>query len=411
MKIYAIFTSIIFSSIILILLFSCEDKKNNNNNLISGDSTKITDYNNWKVFLKRDGLIGDRQEVDNTGLILGFRGNSVLFVSGIYVGVQKQGTPFVSKAYPYTYPAEFQPGYIVNDTPANIDQLQASPSNQSFIYLIDQTQSGHDWLNWPIAFGAPAIGNLPKLISDADTWTVYNDLDSLRHGSQTSYPRYGNANAVLGIQVSQSTYQFSNASSSDAVYIHLRLTNKSNHTYPQSFIGYICDFDIQCLFNLLASDTLRNTAYLYCSDSTFGVAVGAQLLYCSELNGTQVIPAAMTWYIKNIDEAANDAGQYNLLKGLQRDGSPRTYGASYKSQYDFPGDPVTGTGILDTLASDYRTLISAGPFTWNPGQTVEVVFSLVGGTGANRSAAITNLRQNADAIAADFKNNIVNLIH
>ncbi|MDZ7267551.1 MAG: T9SS type A sorting domain-containing protein [candidate division KSB1 bacterium] len=65
----------------------------------------------------------------------------------------------------------------------------------------------------------------------------------------------------------------------------------------------------------------------------------------------------------------------------------------------FSGDPVTGTGFLDGLGTDYsssagdrRFYLPSGPFTLAPGDMQEVVHAFVAALGADRLSSLMLLR-------------------
>ncbi|NUM79905.1 T9SS type A sorting domain-containing protein, partial [bacterium] len=64
------------------------------------------------------------------------------------------------------------------------------------------------------------------------------------------------------------------------------------------------------------------------------------------------------------------------------------------------GDPVNGTGILDPSGGDKRMMLTTGPLSFAPGQTHQLIYAVVAKTGADRIAAIINLRSEVDALAS-----------
>jgi hypothetical protein len=68
--------------------------------------------------------------------------------------------------------------------------------------------------------------------------------------------------------------------------------------------------------------------------------------------------------------------------------------------FQVSGDPVAGTGWLDSNPNDRRLMLSAGPFTMAPGDSQEVVAAIIIGQGSDRLTSITALKQ-ADAVVQD----------
>ena len=93
------------------------------------------------------------------------------------------------------------------------------------------------------------------------------------------------------------------------------------------------------------------------------------------------------------NEPATATASYDLMRGLHLDGSewidPTT---SQPTHFPLSGDPVTGTGFLDSFPADRRLLVSAGPFDLAVGDSAEFVFALVVGGGVDRLDSIERLR-------------------
>ncbi|MBI2620317.1 MAG: hypothetical protein HYW57_09560, partial [Ignavibacteriales bacterium] len=71
------------------------------------------------------------------------------------------------------------------------------------------------------------------------------------------------------------------------------------------------------------------------------------------------------------------------------------------TKFPFSGNPVTGTGFIDGLGTDYspppgdrRLLVNTGPFQLAPLDTQEVVVAVVGGMGSDRLSSITVMKAN-----------------
>ncbi|MEK6756958.1 MAG: hypothetical protein AABZ02_12465, partial [Bacteroidota bacterium] len=71
------------------------------------------------------------------------------------------------------------------------------------------------------------------------------------------------------------------------------------------------------------------------------------------------------------------------------------------SKFPLSGDPVTGSGFVDGLGTQYslapgdrRIVLSSGPFTLAPGDTQELVIAYVGGLGADRLSSVSVMKFN-----------------
>jgi hypothetical protein len=92
---------------------------------------------------------------------------------------------------------------------------------------------------------------------------------------------------------------------------------------------------------------------------------------------------------------------FHEMEGLQGDGSPIHEFDNPSlpiTTYPWSGDPVIGSGWLDTTPDDKLFLISTGPFSMAPGDSQQVVYALCVGQGADRLSSITALRSIVDQL-------------
>ena len=97
---------------------------------------------------------------------------------------------------------------------------------------------------------------------------------------------------------------------------------------------------------------------------------------------------------------------YNLMRGYaptdDRD-NPTAWidsssGTSVETLFPLAGDPVAGTGDLDSGPADRRMLINSGPFTLAVGDTQDVVTAVIGGIGDTYLSSVTDVK-NTDLVA------------
>ncbi|MBL7993978.1 hypothetical protein JNM05_01280 [bacterium] len=397
-----------FTAAAIIALLQGGCKENDTKEPYYGDycdtSTCFVQGNNWKMAVSTNGILGyDQPDIDhdmnNAGGI--FKSYSTIFASGLFVGATKNGIPSVTMA---RFSSEFSQGRIVNSSPAAIQNLTYSDNMLDVVYIVDQSRNGYSWDHWPIWAGAPETGGQPQVLSAEDSWVVFHDADSAGHAADESTE----VNPILGLEVQQSTYSFTGATLEDAVFVRWRITNKSNINYTDLHVGLWCDADvINASDDLAGSDTSRNMIYVYNKMDIVSqnISVGLIPLYTSD-GGLTVTPAAMIEYLKSVDESRPDNEQFNLMKGLNGNGDVRSNAALNRPTFDFPGDPVLNTGIVDTTALDKRILVSVGPAVLNSGQTKEFVFAIIGSQGSDRLNSIVNLRSTADALRQVFVSQI-----
>jgi len=98
-------------------------------------------------------------------------------------------------------------------------------------------------------------------------------------------------------------------------------------------------------------------------------------------------------YINGTDPD-NAIEAYNYMCGLQDNGSVRVNPVTGEpTRFMLTGDPVAGTGWLDSNPTDRRMMASFGPIDFLPGDTQQVYFKLAVGQGTDRLSSITVLRQ------------------
>ena len=87
---------------------------------------------------------------------------------------------------------------------------------------------------------------------------------------------------------------------------------------------------------------------------------------------------------------------WNLLRGYRP--RPVTPPERWKdpegnvTMFRVPGDPVSGTGWIDSNTGDRRILLVSGPFTMSLNDTTETVVAVMGGLGSDRLSSISVLK-------------------
>jgi hypothetical protein len=381
--------------------------------------------NNWAVEVKNNGQYGyDASAGDGGGFWPRGSGKMVIFAAGVYIGVYDRaaGEALVSHI---EFDSEYQPGRILNSgVPA--DQLQADDPNSATnrVYIINSDGSG-DWDSWPIAEGAPAdTDGDPLIVSDQDSWCVWNDLDLDRHDRTSGYER------PIGLEVQMQSYMF-NASGAlgNIFFMKWDITNKSSVDYDSAYVGLWYDPDLDDASNdLIGSDPVRKMGYTYNADDhdsphAFGVdffqgplvdAPGetAVIPVLGAGGETMTIPdkkvlgvTAVSFYINGTDPDT-DEQRYNLMSGLSLEGTPRSADQAVGG-FDFPGDPVTGEGLLDPNGTDKRFLVVTGPFPLNAGDTQTLIAAEMAAAGSDELNAIEVMRGTDEVAQSTFDNGFI----
>ncbi|MBX7151378.1 hypothetical protein K1X84_07045 [bacterium] len=396
-------------------------------------------YNNWNYVMRNTGqyFYNYNGAEPSGGNSAGSEfprgtGRTLVYAAGFYFATIKDGIKVCSEV---EYSSEYQPGRIVNsNVPFSSLQAENPAAAPNKVYFINKYNQGEgddsasvaDWTSWP---GQRTASNQPSLIADAQTWVVFNDLDTTRSQEKSGT----SPNPGLGVEVVLESFVFDEPLLSDVVFLKFTITNKTNVDYTDSYFGIYADSDVNNSFNdIVGSDSILGIGFAYDSeDEPFPAAVGFdffqgpiadtseilidaylkfsgnthRLYYNSSgnnyeqklLNGDSVWLGAISTasYDHGTDPHANNE-RYNLLAGLNRSGIAKTdNGRGYK--YIFPGNPLTQQGSPDVASerdgNDWRILNSTGPFTLRSGDNQEIWAGVIGGEGANRLAAFAKMKQ------------------
>ncbi len=396
---------------------------------------KYVGVNNWKYFLRNNGsYMYDRDHGRPGGEFPRGSNVTVVFAGGFYIATIKDSIPVCSDI---EFSSDYQPGKIINSN-VPFSQLIADTTNVIHTYVIDRSQAGSDYANWP---GLRQGNGQPALVADAQTWNVLNDRDTSRSTNRESIA--ASPNPGLGIEVTFESFAFATPPMNDVVLFKMTIDNKTNIDYPLSYIGLWMDADVDGDFagnDIVGCDTARGLGYTYNADNTDLLNDGHSrcigfdffqgpvantseipikesqkfqnnqtvLSYDAQTNayiqtslgGGDITLGATSWtsYISSTDPN-NNRERYYLMAGKFNDGSPK-YGYGNGDYYCFRGDPITQQGSPDVATSavqaDQRVLLGAGPFTMKSGVPQEIWFGVVGGIGVDRLDAVSNMFKTDD---------------
>jgi hypothetical protein len=243
-----------------------------------------------------------------------------------------------------------------------------------------KTWPGGSWL-------AQDAAGKPLLVSNQDSYCIYNDS--------------GNTKGILGIQMNQIGYAFSQKRVRDMIYWTFLIINKSPNTYDSLYFGLYADLDIGNLSGGAAEwaddrcDIDRSRQLVTFSDVkgystewlTQGGAnaptgyVGMALLETPAVNGSQL---GITDFHYNTNGADDDLDIDSVLYGILSS-SQSLYASRYKTWYFHPGgnlpdihfdDPDSiPAGGIDVLA-----WVGSGPYHgFAPGDTLKFVTAWIAG--------------------------------
>ncbi|NUM80665.1 hypothetical protein HUU42_07635 [bacterium] len=406
---------------------------------------KFIAANNWRYAMRSNGsFMYDRDDLDRDrnnagGLFPRTENKTLVYAAGIYIATLKQGIPVCSEI---EFMSEFQPGRITNSGTSWDSLLYEDPdgSGQKVYYL----ERDHFDNAWPEEALRDIFGR-PVLIADAQTWTVFNDLDtSLSQEGQIVSPNPG-----LGVEMVMESFAWNVGILSNAVIFKLTISNKTNSTYSQSYLGIWADTDVNAdgsANDVIGIDTARGIGFVYNLDnSDYPLAVGIDYLQGPFVHQTEVSPkeylkfrnndilltydqvnnrfypatvlpdhftlgaTSSVSYLGSTDPIENKQ-RYYLLKGLFADGNPKT-GSGFSDYYQFRGDPLAPGAPSDPnvqpYGGDQRILLGTGPFTLPADSSQEVWFAVIGAKGQDRLDAVRQLFKTDDIVQSVFNQGLV----
>ncbi len=351
---------------------------------------------------------------------------SIVYASGLWIGAIDSATN-QTRVIVAEYEDEYVPGPMVGG--------EALPDDPRFkIYKLYKDSLAEnpndDYLNWPIADGAPwkidtlTGDTIPDMVGDQMLWAVYNDADSAQHGNDAG------KTLPLGIEVHQTTFAYKRTDPlGNVIFIRLRVFNKGANTLRDCYFSLWADPDLGGFTDdLVGCDTNLSVGFCYNGDNNdnqFGSSppcVGYDFFQGPLIETGNATDTARMWgniyegyvnlgmvsfnkYINGTDPD-NYQETYNYMKGLNRNGSDYTYNG-IPTKYFVSGDPVLGTGDLDFVPADRRFMLSTGPVTFRPGDSTEILAAIVVGRATNRLSSIAFMKYN-DKFAQDaYESNFI----
>lgn len=200
------------------------------------------------------------------------------------------------------------------------------------------------------------IKNVPGVFSDFDTYGKFND---------SSNP------APLGLTVTHRSFSWSAPPNTKFHIFEYKMVNSSPSVLNNIYAGIFSDWDIQNFNNNKASeDVAAKMGYVWCTDSS-GLYAGTKLLTAGNFNHYA------------IDNISGGNGGVDLVAGGYDDSEKYTTLSTSRAT----AGVGTGNDVID--------VVSTGPFTITPGDSVTVAFALIAGSELSdiiNSAALAQLQ-------------------
>ncbi|MBH09835.1 MAG: hypothetical protein CMG74_05650 [Candidatus Marinimicrobia bacterium] len=334
--------------------------------------------------------------------------------------------------------ASLTPAMIRQETAEYFEIPIGSVSDADMQVVLDNYAT--DWAEWPTQLGAPfydlngngiyepSAGETPGVANaDQVLWFVCNDGDPT-----TTADLYGTEPMNIEMQMTLWGYNQPGAGLGQIVFKQVRIINRSSDDITDAYISQWSDPDLGDYGNdLVGVDTSLSLMYAYNGEvedaqyAAFGLAPAAigydyfagpkvytgnsadtAIFNLEKVAGWVNLPASSFGYFSaggtysdpgpygNV-EAARE--YYNLMRGyapIDDLDNPTAWvnDEGNDTKYPYAGDPVAGTGHLDSSPGDRRMLINAGPFTLAAGDTQDVVEAIIGGLGDSQLSSITDMK-------------------
>lgn len=341
---------------------------------------------NW---LANDGLIVSHRKTGQSGMEWPKgSGKTIDYASGFWLAGKSPEGDIRSAV------AEYASEYVPGPYGGNPDDA----ANR--IYIINSDGTG-DWDSWPVAQGAPVNADgSPKLIGDQTLFWVMNDGNAEQHANVWS-------TKPMGVEVRCTVFGFNKSDPlGNIMFIQFELINKGGIVLDSCYVGLWDDPDMgDASDDLVACDTTLSLGYCYNggpTDATYGTtppAIGMDFFQGPEVpvgSGNYLPMTSFSYYWNGAPDPYGDPEDaiqgYNFLRGFLSDGSVLLDHEGNPTKFAFAGDPVTGSGHLDSSPADRRFLMASGPFTLNPNDRQVIVGAKIIAPGTDNLSAVTALR-------------------
>ena len=383
------------------------------------DASKRIDINNISMVVKNTGSFAYDTENGSAGLEFPKgTGKTAVFAAGLWMGALVGGNVRVSVA---EYSDDYRPGQALGGVPDDPSKAEYKVYKLNRVYLdasgnVDAATRDAvlaDYNAGAVPHGAPPVtvlgdGSL-SIIGDQMLWSVYNDLGkgSDHNGASSARP--------LGVEVQQTTFAFSRQGPlGNTVFTHYKIINRGPNTLSNAYVSQWSDPDLGGFTDdLVGCDTTLSVGFVYnASNNDEQYGAQAPCVGYDFLQGPKVVVApgdTLTLGLASFNKYPNGGGPqdsvetYNYMKGLLGNGAPVINPATGQpTPFNVSGDPVSGTGFLDTAPSDRRLMLSSGPFTMAPGDSQEVVVGIVVAQGTSRLASVALMKCYDESVQAAY---------
>lgn len=412
--------------ILLLINTIASDKKNNRyvNKLMPNDVGMLVNFNRITLPIFDTGMIGNRISGGSN-----FAGtldtNKFLYSSGFFIsGINENKEIWASGVYPSARINAYVPGTV-----------ESGADVQSLFYVTQKSEHfGHEWQNWreAVKLGAEFYdgdndGNYNPIDKNGNGVWDYDEDKPAIYGDVMSWSAYndGRIYATQGINIRQTIWsQQGNPDLDKVVFIKYSLENAGEISLTQDSVIFtlVADPDLGFYGNdLMGSNININEAFTYYpwrdpahnqeSVSFLTTLVQGPLaedlnsvgytLETEELREYRTIeytnnPIIATHRINSFINSSDPEGVRSKMLGFDNsdpcyDYSSTVYNAdcdSINQMFEYSGNPVKKDGWVNTRAGDQQFLLTTCQFSLNAGETQDIIFAFVVGTGEDGTEAL-----------------------
>lgn len=191
----------------------------------------------------------------------------------------------------------------------------------------------------------------------------------------------GAGNNKIGIKVILNSYSFSNSQHSDYVILHYKFINTTSTTITNFHAGLFFDWDLidgSGLDDVALWDGVNKMGYVYNQTGVTPYWVGAALISHTNYHYRAINNAGdNSW---GIYDGFTDAEKWQSISG--------------------------GISKMQAGAGDISIVVAGGPYTINPGDTLNVAFAVLAGDNlASLQTSLSNAKQKWNQVVTNVKEN------